>query len=996
MNATEKEEPHFRRIQEFDIEYVRDARISQYVSTKTGMRVVVASQPGPMVYGYLVVATEIHDDSGAPHTLEHLCFFGSQSYPNCNFLQRLITRSYGSDNAWTAVDNTTYLLTTAGWPNFAQVLPVYLDHVLYPLLPESAYVTEVHHVDGEGKDGGVCYCEMQADEKDDSCLLWQAGVKNLYPPTSGYRSETGGKLKNLRQLSIDRIRQYHKEMYRPENLCVAICGDVDIDDLLKILTKFEHETMSRVEPDRPAFKRPWVSSAKLPDIAEPLTQTIEFPEEDETTGSVDLFWRGPRNDLTDIQGEAISLALNYLTGSVASPIRNILVEREHRCGSVDVDVMWHMELCIEITLSAVTTAKLEATAARFEHVLQESINNPLDMNYMRDCIHRSRRQRVQSAETDSTDALDVILSDHLFGDREGRGLLKKQATLGQFDELLSWTEDQWRKFMSKWFLEHPHSTIYGKPSAALNKTMDETESRRVKDQQESLGREGLEKAGARVKQARAANEQPLSNDAFDHYPLFDVTSIKLPKSSTARYGLAERTTDCDEEAQHIIDNDKCVLPLYIHFESIPSQFINISILLSTEDLPEKLRPMTSLYMCNLFGTPLTRHGQRLSYEQVCIGLERETNGFGAAFGGACSDMIRITISTESSKYETVISWLKNIMYDYILDKDRLMTFLKQIIANIPLNKRDASYMMSSVQTMVEYSSNSTARATNTLVDAVVLRRIKSQLERDPESIITMLQDYIHIMHQPSNYRIAVTGDLTKIKSPVSAWASIVPSEHDNPNKELSPLADANRLTSDALKHPGNILKIMPMSTVESCYARFTAVGPKSYDHPDLPALSVVEDFMNSLDGPFMQALRAEGLVYGIYTSSDCLTGQVFCEIYQSTNGSKAFIAAKRQIEGLVDGSIVISKHDLENSIATEVKDLVEKSQKYAHAASRNVLDQVTLERGKGWGTKMMAKIQMVTTDQMREVINRYYLNLFNPTKVNGYITCSGNMKEVYS
>ena len=55
--------------------------VSKYASSKSGMVVTIADVPGPIVDGYLVLATEAHDDDGLPHTLEHLVFMGSEEYP---------------------------------------------------------------------------------------------------------------------------------------------------------------------------------------------------------------------------------------------------------------------------------------------------------------------------------------------------------------------------------------------------------------------------------------------------------------------------------------------------------------------------------------------------------------------------------------------------------------------------------------------------------------------------------------------------------------------------------------------------------------------------------------------------------------------------------------------------------------------------------------------------------------------------------------------------
>ena len=49
----------------------------------------------------------------------------------------------------------------SGPSGFLHILPVYLDHILYPNLREEDYLTEVHHINGEGQDAGVVYSEMQ-------------------------------------------------------------------------------------------------------------------------------------------------------------------------------------------------------------------------------------------------------------------------------------------------------------------------------------------------------------------------------------------------------------------------------------------------------------------------------------------------------------------------------------------------------------------------------------------------------------------------------------------------------------------------------------------------------------------------------------------------------------------------------------------------------------------------------------------------------------------
>ena len=206
---------HFHILQQFTPDFCPN-EITQYESDTTGMRVVVVNQEGPKLFGFFVLATEIHDDSGAPHTLEHLCFMGSKSYQYKGFLDKLATRAYSGTNAWTATDHTAYTLETAGWAGFAQILPIYLEHVIVPTLTDAGCTTEVHHIDGSGNDAGVVYSEMQGVQNTASELIELKAKRIIYPEAVGFRYETGGMLEQLRDLSADRIRAFHREMYQPK------------------------------------------------------------------------------------------------------------------------------------------------------------------------------------------------------------------------------------------------------------------------------------------------------------------------------------------------------------------------------------------------------------------------------------------------------------------------------------------------------------------------------------------------------------------------------------------------------------------------------------------------------------------------------------------------------------------------------------------------------------------------------------------------------------
>lgn len=141
-----------------------------------------------------------------------------------------------------------------------------------------------------GKKKGVVFSEMQGIQGQSWFETSNHLQKILYAPELGYSSETGGLMAELRHLTNERIKEFHKSMYRPDNLCVIITGSIDQDELLQIMTEFDAELL---ELPSVANKRPFVDSKHDEPLTEDVVKVVEFPETDESTGEVLMSWIGP-------------------------------------------------------------------------------------------------------------------------------------------------------------------------------------------------------------------------------------------------------------------------------------------------------------------------------------------------------------------------------------------------------------------------------------------------------------------------------------------------------------------------------------------------------------------------------------------------------------------------------------------------------------------------------------------------------------------------------
>ncbi|KAI9664842.1 MAG: hypothetical protein M1821_006290 [Bathelium mastoideum] len=988
MPAMKEARPRFRTIQKFKPDYAPPT-FSQYESTRTGMRVVVVDQQGPKVYGYFALATEIHDDSGAPHTLEHLCFMGSKSYKYKGVLDKLATRAYSTTNAWTTTDHTAYTLETAGWDGFAQILPIYLEHVLLPTLTDSGCITEVWHVDGTGHDAGVVYSEMQAVQNTQGELMDLRARRLLYPEGIGFRYETGGMMENLRHLTADRIRQFHRDMYQPKNLCLVLIGEVNHENMLQILDDFEETIIGDILPPEAPFKRPWTDSKQAPPLPQTIVEKVTFPEEDESSGEILIGFLGPScNDHKS--SSALEILLSYLAGSSVTVLENTLVEKEQLCSMVYYQTDVRPNMVIWFTLTGVETGRLEAVEKRFFEILSETTGKPLDMDYLSECLNRFIRQIKFSGEGSANFFADIVIQDHLFGDRDGSDL-RVIESLRLMEELKEWNDEQWRSFMRTWLTDARHISMLGTPSTEMAKKLDSEEKARVKSQKERLGEEGLKKMQERLDAAKAANDKEIPDSVFDQFPVPGIESIHFIPTVTARSGFARKMGKLDNNIQQIIDKEASDLPLFIHFEHIPSNFVSLRVVLSTSPIPVNLKPLLSLYLMNFFATPVMKDGKRIDFEDATIQLEKDTVGYSFETGPSNSELLQLRFQVEPDKYETAIRWIKTYLLDSVFDVTRLKASLAKMLADIPEEKRSGSRMLRAVDTMIHLSPLSSGRARTTLSKALYLKRLNRLLEEEPQRVLADLETVRKSLCQFSNFRVLVISNIERLPNPVSAWKHLVSSFDDT--KLLRPLDKVKNVLSDRGYNLGGTSYVVPIPAVDSSFALLTSKGVDSYWHPKLPALMVATSYLDAVEGPMWVAIRGDGLAYGTSFLRGVESGWLSFNIYRSPDAFKAFSAAREQVQGFTDGTTAFNELALEGAISSIILGFADTQPTMGSAAACSFVDQVVTELGKGYKDEMLKKVRAVKEDEIREAMRDFVLPVFKPETANLVVTCSPIMQE---
>jgi Zn-dependent M16 (insulinase) family peptidase len=738
---------------------------------------------------------------------------------------------------------------------------------------------------------------------------------------------------------------------------------------------------------------PWVESPQPPSIKETIVEAVQFPEEDESTGDILIGMFGP--DCNDpIQTGALNVMLSYLAGSSVSILENIMVEKEELASAIGYWWDARPNSVIWLQPSGVATEKLAHVEKRLFELLNDVASKPLNMNYMLDCVRREKRQMKFQAESSASFYATAVINDFLFGKRDG-STLKDMATIQEYSDLEKWSDKDWRDFLRKWLVDAPHISLLGTPSKEMAKKIKSNEEARLAARKKELGEDGLSKLADKLKAAIAKNDIEIPSSLLQKWPVPGVESIHFIESTSARSGLARKLGTPANSVQNFIDSANSAVPLFLQFENVPTNFVHLTLLIGTSQVDTELRPLLPLFMDNFFNTPIMKDGKKVNFEEVVTQLEQDTISYSMSGGGRVQDPegLVIQFQIEPEKYAAAIGWIRTMMFDSIFDETRLNAGMSKILAEVPESKRSGNSMMYAVDAMVHLDKESNVKARGTLVKAVYMKRLKKLLAKEPQTVLSRLEELRKSLFTFNNMRALVIANVEKLPSPVDAWKPLI-ATLDTSVPVLPIIKMSQRLSPDG-QNPGNYgAVIVPMPTIDSSFCISSAKGPTSLTDPILPALLVACSFLEAVEGPLWTAVRGKGLAYGSGFKRDPDGGFVQFSVYRSPDAFRAFGAAKDVVQSYIDGTSKFEQYALEGAISGIVVGFADEQSTMAAAGQYHFVNSVVREVGDDYNTNIMKAVRSVTVQQIKDVMRDVLMPAFMPGKANVVVTCAPIMEEV--
>ncbi|ODV90718.1 hypothetical protein CANCADRAFT_31592 [Tortispora caseinolytica NRRL Y-17796] len=193
------------------------------------------------------------DATGVPHILEHTTLCGSEKYAVRDPFFKMLNRSLANFmNAMTASDYTFYPFATTNSIDFSNLMDVYLDATLHPLLRELDFKQEgwrLEHMDNTDMNSplilkGVVYNEMKGQMSDSSYLFYIRFQESIFPSLNN----SGGDPLYIPNLTHKQLVDFHHSHYHPSNAKSFTYGSFPLINHLEKLDS-AYSTFSPLTPE---------------------------------------------------------------------------------------------------------------------------------------------------------------------------------------------------------------------------------------------------------------------------------------------------------------------------------------------------------------------------------------------------------------------------------------------------------------------------------------------------------------------------------------------------------------------------------------------------------------------------------------------------------------------------------------------------------------------------------------------------------------------------
>lgn len=498
-----------------------------FIHEKTGAKLFKLQNSDDNKVFSIGFRTPPKDSTGVAHIIEHSVLCGSEKYRSKEPFVELLKGSLNTFlNAMTFPDKTIYPVASRNSKDFHNLINVYLDAVLHPLIyneplifMQEGWHYELNSPEAELIINGVVYNEMKGVYSSPDSLLYRYIPSSLMPNTT-YGVDSGGDPDEIPNLTYEGFVNFHKRYYHPSNSYIFLYGDGEVTEELKLIDNYLKD-YEKISPDSEIYTQKPFNEMK--EIVIPYTISKEEEDKDKTYLSLN-FSIG-----TSMDAE-LSLAFQVLTYMLiqnpAAPLKKALIEAEIG-KSVNGD---YDSSSKQPVLSIIVKNSEEENKEKFQQVVFDTLKALVDNGIDKELIEASINfQEFLLRESDFRGypkglvyymgAMESWLHDespllHLEYDNH-INKIKQALTTNYFEELID-----------KYILKNNHSSlVILKPEKGLGEKKAKDLEKKLKDYKSSLNSKEIEKIISNTKRLRERQQSQDSEEVLHSIPQLALSDI---------------------------------------------------------------------------------------------------------------------------------------------------------------------------------------------------------------------------------------------------------------------------------------------------------------------------------------------------------------------------------------------------------------------------------------------------------------------------------------
>lgn len=895
-----------------------------YAHKRTGARLLSIINDDENKVFSINFRTTPRDSTGVAHILEHSVLGGSQKYPVKEPFVELLKGSLATFvNAFTYPDKTCYPVASQNVQDFYNLIDVYMDAVLHPLISEQTLMQEGWHYELNNVTEpltykGVVFNEMKGAYSSPENLLARTIQQSLFPKHI-YGVDSGGDPADIPNLTYENFKGFWESYYHPSNAFIFFFGNDNPEKRLKLMEGYlkpykKKKVKSAVPPAKP-FKR-----AKKIEYSYDAGADADIEKKHYLT----VNWKLP--DTSDpILNFSFQILGHALIGTPASPLKQTLLDSglgEDLAGlGLESDLR---EMIFSTGLKGTRARHARKIETLIFDTLTQLVRDGIDPEMIAASINTiefALRENNTGAFPRGIAVMLRALTTWLYEDDPFK-LLTFETPLNEIRTRLTNDKRYFEKMIQTYLLDNVHrTTIRFKPDPELGRRFEQEETTRLAARRESMSEDRLGELVENAKQLKLMQETPDSAEALKALPVLELKDLDKQI----------RTVPIEE----IQIQDAKVL----YHDLFTNGIIYLDLGFDLRAMPQKLLPLTEIFARALFemGT------ETEDYVKLSQRIGKSTGGIHGCSMAATVQKSRESVAMLMIRGKSTVgksTEMMNILRDVLLttkfdNRERLKQIVLEEKSGLESGLAPAGHRFANMRLRAQFGGTGWINdQTNGIGYLFALRELANDIDKKWPQVLKGLEDMREALINAKTLLCNVTLDSAN-------WKTVRP--------HLENFIFALPVKDTVLKDFETEIKIKREGLAIPAQVNYVGKGANLYEH-GYEFDGSAEVVIGYLRMAYLwEKVRVLGGAYGASAQFDDGTGVFSFLSYRDPNIAATienYDKAAAFLKGLA--ALRLSDHELKKAIIAAIGDL----------------DAYQLPDAKGY-TSMMRYITR-RTDEMRQ------------------------------